>query len=562
MKNTLKRSITFFLAAVCALVTFAACNGGSGAGTDTSDPSTDTVDTSSSSFSLNGDYVVIYEAGTDKQANKVRTKVYNACKSTPKAYSVDKAPEESAYEILIGNTGRIESTEFIESLGENEYGVKVIETDTTVKIVIAARSSDIVPYACELFINDYLSEGKATLNKTTTTVKLYDYIQDSGIDVFSGIQFEETITVTNVSGMPYTRMTKLKDGRLMMVYGQSNQIVAIYSSDNGLTWSEKVNVTSSIDQDDKDGKKLLLANAMPYQLEDGTILVAYRANEAVNRSDGDDSVKVTGKYHSSIRVMGSTDNGQTFQRHSIVWDLYEENIQKWYSSFGLWEPHLGMLNGELACFFAIGKSVYDYDHIINSTEIFVYRNEQWVRAEYTSDEVPGSIKNGMPVWQELSEGGYIMAVESTQNQDGRYENVLTAKLLTSLDGKHWVNQCDVYIPKKAKRKSGAPYVVQLPTGQIVVSYMTDDDLKNKSEEDKGCIFKFSVSKPGLSAYDLKGEDDFEAPANVFELPVGTTATYGGMYIDDEYLYMYSATDYRGNRIIMRRAPLSQFEDEQ
>ena len=255
--------------------------------------------------------------------------------------------------------------------------------------------------------------------------------------------------------------------------------------------------------------------------------------------------------------MQSTDNGKTFQRHSIVWDLYEENIQSWYASFGVWEPHLGILNGELACFFAIGKSVYNYNHIINSTEIFVYRNNTWVRANYSSDETPGAIKNGMPVWQGLSGGGYIMALESNKNNKSTYKNVLTTKLMISLDGVKWKNLCDVYIPKKYKTKSGAPYVVQLPNGQIVVSYMTNDDYGYSSEKgDKVCIFKLSVSKPGISVYDLKSENDFSGPHNVFDLPVGSAAIYGGMYVDDKYLYVYTSTNHGGKRIILRRAPLN------
>lgn len=378
---------------------------------------------------------------------------------------------------------------------------------------------------------------------------------------YGGIVFEEDIiTVKTTAGLPYTRMITLKDGRLMMVYGQkasgdiATQIYAIFSSDKGLSWTKPVAVTHNIDNDDKDGKTLNCANGVPYQLADGTILVAYRANEKKDTT----VIGSTGKYHSSIRIMQSTDNGKTFQRHSKVWDLYEENIPYEYkNSVGVWEPHLGMLNGELACFFAIGKSVYNYNHIINSTEIFVYRNNSWQRANYSSDETPGAIKNGMPVWQGLSGGGYIMALESNKNNKSTYQNVLTTKLMLSIDGVKWKNLCDVYIPKKNKTKSGAPYVVQLPNGQIVVSYMTNDDYGYSSEKgDNVCIFKFSVSKPGISVYDLKSENDFLGPYNVFNLPVGCAAIYGGMYVDDKYLYVYTSTNHGGTRIILRRAALN------
>ncbi len=564
MFKHVKKITVFALAAIMLMLCFAACNDASdqtGDGTGA-----DSTNNAPAGPALTGDFKIIYEDSASNALNRVRNAVRDACGKTPQSIKASEAADEYGYAVYIGNTGKLESTDFIESLGENEYGVKVIEAEDSVIIVIAGKTSAITGHAVELFMTEYVSSEKGVnkLLKSEQTVKTYIPHEEDKIETnFGGIEFEEQIIkVSDTSGVPYTRMTKLQDGRLMMVYTTSNRTVARYSSDNGLTWSDTVAVTSDIDQDDKDGKTLYIANSVPYQLADGTILVAYRANEQLNRDDGDDSIKVTGKYHSSIRIMGSTDNGKTFQRHSIVWDLYEENIQKWYGSCGLWEPHLGMLNGELACFFAIGKSVYDYDHIINSTDIFVYRNNAWIRAEYTSDETPGAIKNGMPVWQELSEGGYVMAVESTQNQKGTYANLLTAKLLTSADGKHWVNQCDVYIPKKAKSKSGAPYVVQLPNGQIVVSYMTNDDQKSintNTANDTDCIFKISVSKPGISAYDLKSENDFEGSFNVLNIPVGSFATYGGMYVDDTYLYVYCATNSGGNQILLRRAPLSQLE---
>ena len=557
------RIVSFILSLITSVTCFCACSDPAAGTTQAPDSSNTFIPPTE--VELTKDYIIVYAPGADKSSAKVRTIIRDVAGSTPSAVSSENSTQAANFEVLIGDTGRSESTEFISTLSEHEYGVKIIASENSVKIIIASKESENIGYATELFASQYVAAQKEHPYLMTLESKK-GTVEDGGLNIVTigGIKFEsEIITVSNVSGIPYTRMTKLKDGRLMMVYGQSNQIVAIYSSDNGQTWSDQVNVTSdAIDQDDKDGKKLYLANAMAYQLEDGTILVAYRANEAVKRTKaehGDKSVEVTGKYHSSIRIMGSTDNGKTFVRHSIVWDLYEENIQKWYASFGLWEPHLGMLNGELACIFAIGKSVYGYDHPINSTDIFVYRNNTWVRANYDSDEVPGSVKNGMPVWQEVMEGGYVMAVESNQNNKGTYKNVLTAKLFTSKDGINWTNQCDVYIPKKNKRKSGAPYVVQLPNGQIIVSYMTDDDLANQSKEDVGCIFKFSISKPGISVFDLDGEEDFSGPFNVFGLPVGSTSVYGGMYIDEEYLYMYCATNSGGNKILLRRAPLSQFE---
>lgn len=551
MFNRAKR----FVAVLLALITVVLCVPACQSTTPQDTANTSTPEEPPTDIMITEDYKIIYEAGADKSSSRVRNAIRNITGKTPDAKTSDKVSERSNYEILIGNTGFEESIDFINTLNNKEYGVKVIKAEGSVKIVIAAISSDHTGYAAEMFESEYISSDKNMpyLLKEETTVKTVPDEDQSHLN-FAGLQFEEEIiTVTPTTGAAYTRMATLKDGRIICIYGAKGagdataQIYAIYSSDKGLTWSDRVPVTANID-----GPDLVCANGVPFQLEDGTILVAYRANEPVDR----DEVGVTGRYHSSIRIMASTDNGQTYQRHSIVWDLQEEGIQKWKSSFGLWEPHFGILNGELACFFAIGKSVYDYNHIINSIDIFVWRNNTWVRANYTSDEVPGAIKNGMPVWQPISEGGYILAIESTQNQKLSTKNILTTKLLTSKDGIHWVNQCDVYIPDVYKRRSGAPYIVQLPDGRFVVSYMTDEDAKTPSEtgNDK-MILKISVSVSGKTAYDLSGEADFEGPFNVLEVPVGYEATYGGLMVDDEYLYVYSYTNYPSKQIVLRRARL-------
>jgi len=551
MFNRAKRFVAFLLAIASVVLCLPACNN-----TTPPDTTNTTVPlTPPTDIMITEEYKIVYEQGADKSSSRVRNAIRDLTGKTPDAKTPDKVSERSNYEVLIGNTGYNESNEFINSLNNKEYGVKILKGDNSVKIVIAAVPSDNVGHAADMFVSEYLSEDKNMpyLLKEDTTVKTVTDKEQSNL-TYAGLQFEEEIiTVTPTTGAAYTRMAKLKDGRIICIYGAKGsgdataQIYATYSSDKGLTWSDKVAVTANID-----GPDLVCANGVPFQLDDGTILVAYRANEPVDR----DLVGKTGSYHSSIRIMASTDNGKTYHRHSIVWDLQEEGIQKWKSSFGLWEPHFGMLNGELACFFAIGKSVYDYNHIINSIDIFVWRNNTWVRANYTSDEIPGAIKNGMPVWQPISEGGYILAIESTQNQKLSTKNVLTTKLLTSKDGIHWVNQCDVYIPDVYKRRSGAPYIVQLPDGRFVVSYMTDEDAKTPSEtgNDK-MIFKISVSVPGKNAYQLQGESDFEGPFNVLEVPVGYEATYGGLMVDEEYLYVYSYTNYPSKQIVLRRARL-------
>ena len=506
---------------------------------------------------------ILYEAGLKNTAAALSRTLGGVTGEAPELMEAGTGETPSGFLILVGDTGLPESEEYIETLGENSYGVKILRKEEGTRILLAGGTPALSEKAVYLFLSDYLSgeKGETMLmkNEDTTLTEKYPAKEPQGNEeitdgsIFAGITFEkDVISVVPEGG--YARICALSDGRLILAYGSKrsgetySRIRAVFSSDKGKTWSEPVLVTDGVDED------LVCANGIPYQLADGTILVGYRAN------DPDSSAKTPpgGAYHSSIRVMQSKDGGKTWTRHSIVWDLYETNIT--YKSYGVWEPHFGILNGELACFFAIGKSVYGYNHIINSVDIFVYRNGEWVRADYTSDDnrIVPKIKNGMPVWQPIAEGGYILALETTQNQSRPYANVLTIKLLTSKDGKEWLNQCDVYIPHKVWYRSGAPYVVQLPDGRFVVSYMTDEDLPKPMKQtgsETGMRIKLSVSKPGKTAYDLSSPNDFDGPFDVFGLPEGATSTYAGMYIDDEYLYVCAHADYPTKGIILRRAPL-------
>ncbi len=520
------------------LISCASCNTNSPLDTGESDPT----------IAITEDCAVIHEQGNEQSISRLRSAIRAITSKTPKAYTPEEQRPSHKLEVHVGQTNISESKDFFNSLGELEYGVKILYSADATKVLISSQISSCIGLAINMFINDYLpTDGSAIITNTETKTAKADPDTVENLN-FAGLQFEERIIkVTDISSAAYTRMAKLSDGRIICVYGARKngdttpQIYAVFSSDLGLTWSGEVAVTAGID-----GDVLECANGIPYQLADGTIIVGYRANE--NKING------TKTYHSSIRVMQSKDCGKTWERHSIVWDLHEDNIA-YNNSFGLWEPHFGILNEELACFFAIGKNVYDYNHIINSVDIFVYRNDTWVRAEYTSTEIPGSVKNGMPVWQQISEGGYIMAVESTKNQSLATKNVLTTKLLTSRDGIHWVNQCDVYVPAKYKRRSAAPYIVQLPDGRFVISYMTDEDYPEPSG-DEMMVLKLSVSKPGKNAYELSTVRDFEGPFNVFRTPIGYRSTYGGMMVDEEYLYVYSYTNYPSSRIVLRRAKLS------
>lgn len=360
--------------------------------------------------------------------------------------------------------------------------------------------------------------------------------EDAG---FQGLEFgKEIIVASYPSGSAYSRMYVLQDGRMICAWPTKDSgkrcMKAVFSTDDGLSWSQPKVLFYGTDQ------TKTLANVDIIQLENGRILIAYRSN--------DEDIK-NGNFYSSIRIHASDDNCKTFYPHSTVNELHETGVS---GSVGLWEPYFGYLNGELACFFAIGKSVYK-EPIIASTDIFVWRNEKWVRAEYTSKDGQKTDRNGMPIWRELSTGGYLMSVETKRFYAARGSSLLPY-LLYSPDGKDWVGVTGTFFPDNAAN-GGAPFWVELPDGRIAVAFQTDEDVKG-TELDTGkdnCkVTKIVVSEKGVPVPKLHSWNWSEA-YDPFSTPLGHYGNWPGMLIHNGYLYLYTSTDYPFNHIALVRA---------
>ena len=146
------------LAAVTAVLSFSACTSETNE-TEATTAAT-TVETEQSSnptgLAITTEFKIIYEDSSDKQASRVRNALRDACGSTPESKKASAAPDEYNYAVLIGNTGKAESTEYINSLGENEYGVKIIEAEGSTIILVAGKTADINGQAVDLFLNEYM----------------------------------------------------------------------------------------------------------------------------------------------------------------------------------------------------------------------------------------------------------------------------------------------------------------------------------------------------------------------------------------------------------------------
>jgi len=88
-----------------------------------------------------------------------------------------------------------------------------------------------------------------------------------------------------------------------------------------------------------------------------------------------------------------------------------------------------------------------------------------------------SSRDGMPVWLALSNGYYACVIESAALSD--YPFVI--KLLWSGGGVNWSEPVKVYVPNTNNSKAGTPGIAELSSGQIVISFQTDEDASVKGD---------------------------------------------------------------------------------
>ena len=350
-------------------------------------------------------------------------------------------------------------------------------------------------------------------------------------DGYYGLKFERPVTVASYggNGSAYSRMYVLQDGRMICAWPSTDSgkrcMKAVFSEDDGKTWS-KIRVLFYGEDQTK-----TLANVDIIQLENGQVLMAYRSNDR-NASEG----------YSSIRIHASDDNCETFYPHSIVCEMQQTGLKDGVS-WGLWEPDFCYVNGKLTCFFAIGKTVYKQP-VIPSTDIFEWdeAEKKWVQSHYTSDDTGKTDRNGMPIVDKLSTGGYLMTVETKRFYSSRGSTLLPY-LLYSADGVHWKGVTGCFFPENTS-SGGSPFWIELPDGRIVVAFQTDEDSLGTdfdTGDDKCKVTKIVMTKEGVDVTKSHSWDWTES-YDPFDTMIGKFANWPGMLIHNDYLYIYTSTN--------------------
>lgn len=310
----------------------------------------------------------------------------------------------------------------------------------------------------------------------------------------------------------YPRLYALRDGAMLLGY---DGMYVARSTDDGRTWSKGIHASQDY---------VGTANAAFFQSEDGTVYLGFRSTG--HREDG--------SFYSSIQVSYSTDNGYTWAHHSTVY----ENVEPTGVFKGVWEPHFGMMNGYLTCFYANDST--------NITALQNIEYKQWdpETGEWTNRTVVSTgrlhgSRDGMPVWMQLSTGEYVCVMEAFNKEDS---DNFCIKLTYSLDGKEWSTPVTVMRAKRKGTVCAAPYVVELPTGQLVISCQTNELAGGET------YYMSTVISDGTPVQQLTEENFSDHDYPCYDTIPDDSGLWNGMYVYKNYIYACTGTGRQGIRI--------------
>jgi len=264
--------------------------------------------------------------------------------------------------------------------------------------------------------------------------------------VVSTVTWDKEFRLIYPEAASYPRATALSDGRVMVAFAHptlvGKAIACVFSNDGGKTWAGYRRICEHPTPVDLD-------NAFPLQLADGTMLVAYRRH---SRED----------HIFRIEVSSSRDGNEWAVRSIVA-----------TGTQGIWEPFLlSLSDGTVQAYYASEEGCYPDQRIEMRTA--TDGGMSW-GPPVTVAEKKGS-RDGMPGVVRLN-GQELLVVFEAQDQPP-FRFVIRGVRSSDL-GRTWsATRPLIYRPNNlvaAPWAAGAPSVIRLTDGRLMVSFQSDEN---------------------------------------------------------------------------------------
>lgn len=318
-------------------------------------------------------------------------------------------------------------------------------------------------------------------------------------------------TLYRVSQGTYPRFERLQSGLIMCVGEDSNGIFCMFSSSEGKRWTSQIRIKNN-----ESNKNMAVPEVI--QLSNGKIFVTYNGRVKVENSST----------RFDIRIISSNDNGLSWTDEKII---YQAGTT---FGTGCWEPvFLDKGNGELQVYFA-NEAPFPSN---NDQEIAVVKSFDygitWTSASRVSYRQ--GARDGMPVPVKLKNNkGYAVAIEDYYNSSfiPAIISSTDANWSSFVDGnsaKRWFSSTHDWLKSSY---NGAPYLVQMPGGETVLSFMSTN---NRSSDEK-----LSDMIVGIGNEEAKNFNNYTKP---FNIPNDKYALWNSLFVkNDSTLTAISATN--------------------
>lgn len=307
----------------------------------------------------------------------------------------------------------------------------------------------------------------------------------------------------------YPRLRRLSDGQLLVVYETGGNVEMVRSTNNGMSWSSPEIIFEKHQATGENGLSTEVRKSNPElcQLHNGNLVIAcnYRPVKA----------EIT---PFAIAVKRSTDNGTTWTDSQVVYEAGPRFAD------GCWEPaFLQLPGGELQIYFANEAPYTRSDEqeisVISSSDNGITWSSDAKTVSFRKNR-----RDGMPV-PLLVDDEILVAIED--NQVGQFKpfivrNKVSENWKTIVTGDSPLREYALKERLPDSTYAGAPYILRVPSGEVVLSYQTTS----------GRTTNWELSDMEVAVGDITGRN-FSKLTRPFEVPLDKEAKWNSLSLWDE-----------------------------